>query len=124
MAKQKYPQTSGATTAEGVTKKGRAHYSHAKADARKAKKQEEAMVRQEKYDGLTTKEKITLAQHRRGENRRELTRLTKQLALEKTPTPKTPPLTVEQKAAKVIELTKNAVENDPGTKRKSRSKKS
>jgi len=49
-------------------------YTHAKADARKFKRQHEADVRQAKYDSLTLAEKIKLVQSRGG-SKRELARL-------------------------------------------------
>lgn len=60
MSKQKYPQTSTstATSSTGTLRKGRDHYSHAKLDAKKDRKRQEADARQHKYDALTLDEKI------------------------------------------------------------------
>ena len=49
-------------------------YTHAKADARKFKRQHEADARQAKYDALPLAEKIRLVQNRGG-SKRELARL-------------------------------------------------
>jgi hypothetical protein len=58
-----------------TSKKGRESYSHAKADARKAKRREEAEIRQSDHDSLTVSEKIAKAK-KRGGSVRELLRLT------------------------------------------------
>jgi len=57
MSSNKYPQTSTATST-AVSRKGRDSYSHAKADARKARRRDEAEERQMRYDSLTTAEKL------------------------------------------------------------------
>jgi hypothetical protein len=62
------------TTAPG--KKGREHYSHAKADARRDKRRQEAEARQRVYDKLSLKDKIALVT-KRGGSKRELARLEK-----------------------------------------------
>ena len=59
MSKQKYPQTASvSTTAGGATRTKRKSYSHAKADAKKARKRREAEDRNFKYECLSTAEKL------------------------------------------------------------------
>jgi len=79
-------------------KKGRESYSHAKADARKAKRQLEADQRQAKHNSLTIKEKIAKATKQRGGSVRELKRLTE--LLNRKPEAKVP--TVEVTTKKTI----------------------
>jgi hypothetical protein len=64
MSKQKYPQGS-VTSADGTkaARKGREFYSHAKADARKDKRRDEADARQAKYDAMTTQAKIASCEY-------------------------------------------------------------
>jgi hypothetical protein len=108
MSKQKYPQTATVTTAGGVTvRKGREHYSHAKSDAKKKRRQQEADDRQFKYDGLTTAQKLK-GLGPTGSNRQRK-RLEALLALEKAPAVKQAPLTDEQKSAKAVKRAKDAV---------------
>lgn len=57
-------------------------YSHAKLDAKQALRQTQADRRQEKYDSLTTKEKIDRATHQRGNSSRQLRRLHSAYCLE------------------------------------------
>lgn len=108
MSKQKYPQAATVTTASGaVVKKGREHYSHVKADAKKRRKQQEADERQFKYDGLTTAQKLKgLGATGSSRQRKRLEAL---LVLEKAPAVKQAPLTDEQKAAKAVKRAKDAV---------------
>lgn len=68
-------------------KKGREHYSHAIADARLAKKRDEAEKRQLEHDSLTLKERIAKATSRRGKSERELKRLNALLEKEKEKAP-------------------------------------
>ena len=77
-----------ADTPKTEKKKGRLGYLHAKADARKSKRQLEADQRQAKHDSLTIKEKIAKAT-KRGGSVRELKRLN-ELATKK-PEPKAAP---------------------------------
>lgn len=87
MSIQKYPQASS-TGADGTktARKGREFYSHAKADARKDKRREEADIRQAKYDALSLKEKI--ASCIPGGSKRQLAKLEAKLAKQsKTPEP-------------------------------------
>ncbi len=65
------------TKTEG--RKGREKYSHAKADARKDKRRQEAEARQRVYDGLSLKDKVALVT-KRGGSKRELARLQAKLA--------------------------------------------
>jgi hypothetical protein len=99
-----------ADTPKAEKKKGREHYSHEKADARKAKKQLAADQRQAKHDSLTIKEKIAKAT-KRGGSVRELKRLTE--LLNRKPEPKAPPAPKAEPKAE----TKSAPK---GTKRVSR----
>ncbi len=78
MGKQKYPQASTASSAEGDTKTTggkRKHYSHAKADARKDKRRQEAEARQRVYDSTPISKLISIAKSRRGKSKRELAKL-------------------------------------------------
>lgn len=68
---------SNANTNENVSKSGRKGYSNAKRNARRDQRRADAEARQLRYDKLTVKEKIALAQSRRGESKREIARLTK-----------------------------------------------
>lgn len=70
-----------------IKRKGREHYSHDKADARIAKRREEAEARQTEHDSLTTKEKITKATSRRGNSTKEIQRLKARLEKEKEKAP-------------------------------------
>lgn len=81
MSIQKYPQASS-TSADGTktTRKGREFYSHAKADARKDKRREEADARQARYDALSIKEKIASCVP--NGSKRQLAKLTAKLAKE------------------------------------------
>ncbi len=63
---------------ESQIKKGREHYSHAKADAHKAKLREQAEDRQDIHNKLSIAQKIAKAKSRRGESKREIARLEKQ----------------------------------------------
>lgn len=65
---------------EKTSKKGRESYSHAKADARRDKRRQEAEARQHTYDGLSIKARIALVKSRPGESKRELARLEALLA--------------------------------------------
>ena len=121
MSKQKYPQTSGTTSSTGEARKGREHYSHAKADARKDKRRDEAEDRQFKHDGLTTDQKIAKAKSRRGESKREIARLTKGLEWEKAQKvtaaakakeAKPAPLTEAQKTEKAVKRAKAVAANE------------
>jgi len=99
MSKQKYPQVAN-TSADGTkaANKGREHYSHAKADARKDKRRQEAESRQREYDALSVQGKIARAKSRPGESKREVARL---LAILSTPAKNTgtvPVVAVETKA--------------------------
>jgi len=60
MGKQKYPKSASSTSTGSTSthKIGRQSYSHAKADARKRRKQDEAAERQLKYESLTLKERL------------------------------------------------------------------
>ena len=73
-------------TEEKKGAKARTSYSHRKSDARKERKQMEAINRQAKYDALTIAEKVTLALSRRGQSKRELARLKKPKEATKTVT--------------------------------------
>lgn len=121
MSKQKYPQTASVTSSTGEARKGRANYSHAKADARKHKRRDEAEDRQIEHDSLTTSEKLAKAKSRRGESKREIARLSKGLEWEKaqkvTAAAKAKeahpaPLTEAQKADKAVKRAKAVAANE------------
>lgn len=57
------------------TNKKRKNYSHAKADARKERRRQDAFARQDAHDILSIQERIAKAMSRPGESKRELTRL-------------------------------------------------
>ena len=83
-------------------KKGREHYSSAILMAKRERKREEAADRQSKYSKLSFEQRLKLARSRRGESKREVARIEKQMKEQKAPAPKTAPLTEEQKTAKVV----------------------
>ena len=89
MSKQKYPNTTVSTSADGTKSvhKGREHYSHAKADARKDRRREQAEDRQIKYDTLSLAEK--LAALPKGTCQRQRAKLEKKLAAAPAPVKKT-----------------------------------
>jgi len=103
MSIQKYPQASS-TSADGTktTRKGREFYSHAKADARKDKRRDEAEARQAKYDSFTLKEKIASCVP--GGSKRQMAKLQAKLAKEpvavKVPASSPTPLVDAYKAEK------------------------
>jgi hypothetical protein len=107
MSKQKYPQTTSVSTS-GVKseRKGREHYSQVKTHAKQDRKRHEAYARQDKYDALSTKDK--LASCVPGGSKRQRARLEKQLAAEKAPAPKLAPLTEAQKGVKAVKRAKDA----------------
>jgi hypothetical protein len=120
MSKQKYPQAA-TVTSTGESRKGREHYSHAKADARKNKRRDEAEDRQIEHDVLDTDDKIAKAKSRRGESKREIARLTKGLEWEKaqkvTAAAKAKqahpaPLTEAQKGEKAVKRSKSVAANE------------
>jgi len=81
MSTQKYPQSTKTSTEGGTARKGREHYSHAKADARVEQRRKEADLRQGKYNALTLKEK--LANSISGGSKRERARIEKLMAAAK-----------------------------------------
>lgn len=108
MSKQKYPQSS--VSSGGVTKEkktGRANYTHAKADARKNRRRDEAEARQFKYDNLSTAEKLK-GLGATGSNSQR-TRLQALLAKEKAPAVKQAPLTSAEKGVKLVKNVQAAV---------------
>jgi len=81
MSNQKYPQAKTVTsTGEDKPKRGRERYSHAKADARKQKRRDDAEDRQAKYDALTLTEKVQSCVP--GGSKKQLAKLEKKLANE------------------------------------------
>jgi hypothetical protein len=80
MAKQKYPVTG--TTTEGSAKKKSDHRNRksGKLAAKRERKRDEADERMFEHNSMTLEEKIAKAKSRRGESKRELARLNKQLA--------------------------------------------
>jgi len=67
---------------ESGFRKGRGHYSHAKADKAKAQRRDEAFERQLEHESLSTSEQIQKAKSRRGESKKEIARLKARLAKE------------------------------------------
>ena len=78
------------TPTTDTKKKGRESYSHAKAYARKAKRREEAEIRQDKYDSLSLREKLAKANKAPGNSKRELARLNKPRETKATPAVQVP----------------------------------
>ena len=107
MSKQRYPQNVTTTSTGTVAKKGREHYSHAKADAKKDLRRRQAEDRNFKYECLSTADKLK-GLGATGSTRQRA-RLTALLAKEKAPAVKAAPLTSEQKGAKVVQRAQNAV---------------
>ena len=107
MSKQKYPQAASASTSStGTTRKGRENYSQVKTHAKQDRKRHEAYARQDKYDRLSTEQKLKELGPT-GSNRQRV-RLTALLAKEKAPQVKTAPLTSEQKGAKAVKTAQAA----------------
>lgn len=92
------------TSSIKTLRKGRDHYSHEKADARKALRRRQAEDRQFKYDGLTLKQKLATCIP--GGSLKQRARLEALIAAEKAPSSKTPPLTEAQKADKAVKRAK------------------
>lgn len=117
MSQQKYPQTTVSTSADGTksARKGREHYSHTKADARKSLRRDQAEDRQAKYDALSLKEK--LASLVPDGSKRQRARLEAKLAAAKTAAVKQAPLTEAQKGAKAVKRAQDAVAALPVTKK-------
>ena len=111
MSHQKYPQASVSTTsATGTPRKGRASsYSQVKAHARQDRKRHEAYARQDKYDLLTTKQKIIQlgpTGSERQRNRLELQLLEEQASN----TPNVPVVKTEKKSkSKKVEIPRVAI---------------
>jgi hypothetical protein len=82
---------------ETKSKKGREEYSSDKLWARREKRTAQAEERDAKHQSLTLQQRLEKAQGRRGESKREVGRITKLLAVQKTPAVKPQPLTEEQK---------------------------
>ena len=108
MSKQKYPQAASTTASGAPAKKGREHYSHAKANAKSKVRRQEAAERDAIYAGLSIQARIVKAKSRRGESKRELARLEKLLMVQKAPAVKQTPLTPEQKSAKAVKRAKDS----------------
>lgn len=114
------------TTNIKTNSKVRKVYTHAKADARQAKKNKEADIRQSKHDALTIAQKLAKAKARvakgLGNCTREIARLEKQLKdaewqkAQKVTAAKTAPLTDEQKSAKAVKRAKDAAKHAKGYK--------
>ena len=104
-------------TPKAEVKKGRAHYSHDKADARQDKLRQEAEARQREHDSLSTAAKLAKAKQRvadgKGECKKEIAKLTKKLEWEKAQkvtaaAAKQAPMTEAQKADKAVKRAKAA----------------
>jgi hypothetical protein len=80
MAKQKYPMT-GTTTTDGTTRKGKSNKQKSgKLQAKRERKRNEADERMYEHKSMTLEQRIDKAKSRRGESKREIARLQKQLA--------------------------------------------
>jgi len=101
-----------------IKSKGRNHYSHAKADAKKDRRRREAEARGREYAGLSITDRIDLAKSRRGESKREVARLEKLLATQKAPAVKKAPLTPSQKLDKTVQHIQAVVETLPKTEKR------
>ena len=94
MSNQKYPQAVNVSSSgTKISHKGREHYSHAKADARKNRRRDEADDRQSKYDALSIKEKI--ASCIPSGSKKQLARL---ILLQRQQSPAAPEMTEPKKA--------------------------
>lgn len=109
MSTQKYPQTKSVSSSTSGPSRAnkRQHYSHAILDAKKARKRKEAEARQDKYDRLTTAQK--LAQLPTASATRQRNRLIAQLARESASPSKAAPLTDAQRGAKLVKRAQDAV---------------
>lgn len=117
------------TTNIKTNSKVRKVYTHAKADARQAKKNKEADIRQSKHDALTIAQKLAKAKARvakgLGNCTREIARLEKQLKdaewtkaqkVTAAAAAKPAPMTTEQKSVKAVKRSKNAAKHAKGYK--------
>jgi len=111
MSTQKYPQTTKTTSDGGVARKGREHYSHAKADARQDQRRSEAHLRKLKYDSLSLKEKLDNCIP--GGSRKERAKLEARLEAEKQNKPKM----VSSPKAEVAQSTESNTKNKYRTKK-------
>jgi len=93
-----------------VGRKGRENYDSTKLWARRVKRNAEAELRQEKYDDLTTKQKLARLPIC-GDSKREIARLTARLKAEKAPAVKQAPLTEAQKSSKAVKRYASAIVN-------------
>lgn len=76
MSKQKYTTTVTTVTTDGKPKQGKVNGYHSeKLHAAKDKRRQEAKARQRHYESLTIKQRIALAQSRRGNSEKEQNRL-------------------------------------------------
>ena len=76
--------------------------------AKREAKRDEGEARTDRYNRLSTSEKIKLAKSRPGESKREVARLEARLVKEKAATVKAPPATEAQKAVKAVKRSKSA----------------
>ena len=91
-------------------KKGREIYNSTVLWAKREKRNMDAIKRDGAYQSLSVKDRITRAQSRPGESKREIARLQKQLAAAKVPAvAKIEPLTEAQKTVKAVKRAKSAV---------------
>lgn len=114
MSKQKYPQSASATstsTSTGMGHKRKTNgYSSSVLKAVRNAKRAEAEERQSRYDALSLKDRIKLAESRDGESKREITRLKAKLEKEKEKAPQVKPqaLTETQKSVKAVKRAQDA----------------
>jgi hypothetical protein len=110
MSKQKYPHAASVSTSDGKpVRKGRENYSQVKTHAKQDRKRHEAYARQDKYDRLSTEQK--LKELGPTGSKRQRARLEKLLASEKAPAVKVAPLTEAQKAVKTVKRSQAAAKH-------------
>jgi hypothetical protein len=83
-------------------------YSYAILDAKKRARRNDASERQAKYDSLTVNERIARAKTRRGESKKELAWLTKQLNVVPVASKVTEPVPVTPKPKKAYQRVKRS----------------
>jgi hypothetical protein len=96
-------------------------YSSTKLWAKRTRKRNEAYDRNEKYEEMTLREKLNYVRSLGG-CKRQLARLEKLLATEKSPAVKPAPLTEAQRSEKVVKRSEDAVKAAVKSKSKSSKK--
>ena len=118
MSKQKYPTTVTTSTSTGDSSKGASKrkvngYHSEKLHANWDKKRQEAKSRQRHYDGLTVKQRIALAQSRRGNSKRELGHLYNLLDVKPKQVEVSPVVAVTEKKTRKSDIVKAAKAQRP-----------